>query len=113
MNWIILVPMAAWAVERFLTVRGLKTKVPAGVNETLEAIATDAPGVPPGVKAAVDAYVAKKAREQIDRTLKQITGVSERLEASFERAGKLAEAAKTGDLSAMAKVVRDKAKGTE
>jgi len=106
----ILIPIALLALERFLTARGLKHKVPAQLADQLAALAEgNADKVPAPLKAALDAYVAGQVKRQIDHSLEQLSGASKRLDESFARAGAVADAIKEGKpLSEVAKLGRPK-----
>ncbi len=90
-----------YAIERYVA-----KKVPQTIAELLESLARgNAEKVPPEVQAALDALM----RARFDDQLAKLAEAAARLEASFEHAGRLAEAAEKGDLVAMAKAARDRA----
>lgn len=111
-DWGTAIPLAlAWAAERYMTTRGLKKRVPAQVTGILENLANEAEDrVPSEVKKAIDLYTEAKVKAQIDKALADIAAASERLDASFARASKQAEAVSKGDLAGVAKAAKPRLK---
>ncbi len=73
MPWEIILPLAAWGIERILTIRGRKKDVPKQMTNILDNLAQGATDkIPPSLKEAMDRYVAVETRKQIDQHLLQL-----------------------------------------
>jgi anti-sigma factor RsiW len=80
-----------------MTAKGFKHKVPQQVAGYLDALAQGAVDkAPPIVQAALDAYVDARIEAQMRKVIADLSGASQRLDASFARAGAMADAVKAG-----------------